>query len=215
MAKKKKYSTKQFGTKRGNPNRHVSGSSKSPLSIQTHESLQLLHVDLSKLEPPSQSYMADCFAFGSFLGYSDLYFGTRKPGQKKSELMNSVVIRMSKQIIKEAIIEGHKEFYEKLFERSPVSEKHQIEFEFNLESQFPLEKSIFFSANYLYASRSLGMGEFMFYKISPGFVHKLVTGKEAIVAKDSTGIEAALQIEINDNLMSYIYHILVKGYDVT
>ncbi len=215
--KKKELDRKNRAKGKGSPSTELTTSNikighKSILSIEKSGNTQQVRVDLSKLSPPSRKYNADCFAFEKYDGYSELFFGNKRPGKRDSELLHSFIIRFPNRVVKDLMIDGHKDFYEKLFENHPFRDEHINLFGIDLENQFPIEqgKHLFENANLIYGVHGGDEAELMFFKISPSYLHHLSTGNPTILVPETTGVEDVITIVVPITLLAYIYNRILE-----
>jgi len=185
--------------------------SAGPLSVvSTDGKNTVLKVNLSKMRPPEKVYHANSFFLERRVGYSDLYFGLKNPAQRSGLLLHEVIVRMSHVSIDKQIKEGHQDFYKPIFKSNPVTSEHKKEFSFDIEEQFNPSLYQIFDSNFVYASHGTGIAEMMFYRISPSVMHKIGSGKEAVVPTGS-GIEPQITVNMPLDLMSYVYDEILHG----
>ncbi len=188
------------------PQEKISTSGQISL-LQVENKAATIKIDISKLTVPPKKYTADSFVFKKYLGYSYLYFGLKDPSQREKELLNIVIIRLPNPIIKTLMIDGHEPFYRELFKSNPLSEEHNEQFQILLESQFPNGKDQYaiFPSNFIYAAQGMGDAELMFYKISPSFMHRFITGNPSITDLDKKEVDPVIMINLPINLLCYVY----------
>jgi|GEM_PF-4701529 len=169
-------------------------------------------IDTSKLRPPEKQYVADSFTIDTFIGHSDLYFGKKSPRDRNGDLLNCIAVRFSNKLLKDLVLKGHKDFYDPLLKEFPVSSDHRKQFGIVLEEQFPISQDSqhFVFANFLYAAHSADVGELMFYGISPAYIHHMLSGKPAVFAPDSNGVDGIITMIVPIDLLSYIYQIIIE-----
>lgn len=188
---------------------------KSVLRIEKSGNTATIKVDFSKLAPPSKVYQADCFTLEIYDGYSEFFFGNKRPGKRDDELLHTVVLRIPNRIVKDLMVEGHKDFYNNLFKSHPIEDHYEKTFGFDLENQFPIQRGThaYDTANLLYGVHSIDEGELMFYKISPSYLHFLLTEKPSIVKPDTTGVDDIVTISVPLKLLAFMYHKILEKKD--
>jgi len=180
---------------------------KTALVISQDNGATSVTVDTSKLVPPKKSYIADSFTIETFIGHSDLYFGMKSPRGREGDLLNCLVVRFSNRVLKSLVVDSHKDFYKGLLKQISVTEKHKKQFGIVLKNQFPVSQDSqhFVYSNFMYAAHGIDAGELMFYKISPAYIHHIASGKPAVFAPDSEGIEPLITITVPIDLLAYFY----------
>jgi len=194
------------------PDNEVFTGGKGILQLSQTGGRTSINIDTSKLKPPEKQYVADSFTIETFIGYSDLYFGKKSPRGRSGDLLNCIAVRFANRLLKDLILNGHKVFYEPLLKQSPISSDLRKQFHIVLEEQFPVSQASqhFVFANFLYAAHGVDVGELMFYKISPAYVHHLVSRKPAIFAPDSDGVDGIITMIVPLNLLSYFYKMIIE-----
>lgn len=211
--KKREKKNKKDKLRRKNENncamKEVEKGKKDKLMIYDKDNSSI-SINLSHLQPPKTVYHANCFTVRKCFGYSDLFFGQTDPRKTDNPILNTVVIRVPENTIRDMIIRDHKPFYEGVFKTHKVTEEYFNHFDINIESQFPNTNYAFFSTNFLYAAHGNGEGELMYYRISPSYIHHLSSGEPAIIP-DQRSIEEVLTIRVPFPLLAFIYHRILES----
>ena len=180
--------------------------------VKFEKTKDAIAINLSGLRPPKTIYYPDAFAIRKCFGYSDFYFGQRDPRNTDKPILTAIIIRVPEDTINKLIIKEHKPFYQGIFASGEISQKHYENFEIDVATQFPDSNFAFFSANFLYGAHGNGEGELMFYRISPSYVHHLVTGKPAIIPDhDQDYVEDVLTVRLPVQLLAFVYHSILEN----